>query len=524
MASLSDFLKLSLPAFNEFIDSWGDVNNQNFETVDDWLLGLRQALVGDSSPAINWTGLTGNLSSLSARLVAIDADGNIDLSGATELVGLSQSVVRGNFYELDGVTPSSRYRLEDSDFELHAANQPFADGRFANGDAGGAPTLAYPHENIDAAMAYRTRDFGTDTNHPMAAPQKPWGPGLVQGGDSAYVTAPATAGQVTLAFSGTAPAVFNIDGYLFRVREPILFDYSLIGAINNDWVWIYVSRDEASYDDENFKYSEPAGTPAKKDLRKLKTGTDGIAANPADPAGSTFTSASSAFDTAPWRVRPGDTLVIESGANQGSYVINTVAATVLTINGRFPSAIGGNTFHVLDNWMPNIGAVVAGTNTYDEPAYEPGRVYIGRIKHNSGGAGTSPKTWRRTGVYDSGWVTRSATQLLTGYDFDHDLGVIPSRVEVMCRVADTGRTHKPIVRRTYLVDFDTANTTVEGSDPKPQLLLAPSMFYDTDEVQLTLYTYNASPDANGGAEAVALFTDSAGADQASGEVRVICWR
>ena len=78
MASKSDFLSLTLPAFNEFLDSWGDVNNQNFETIDDWLSGLRVALSGASID--DWGTLTGDFTSLVDRLaVSINADGTVRL-------------------------------------------------------------------------------------------------------------------------------------------------------------------------------------------------------------------------------------------------------------------------------------------------------------------------------------------------------------------------------------------------------------------------------------------------------------
>lgn len=517
MPAYTNFLKLTLPALSEFVDSWNEPMNQNFEDIDDWTEDLYKGLVSTGASSL-WASLRGNKASLAARLdVSIDIDGNINVSSSQPFLDMQTSA-----YYTDPADPftTPRDRLNDGDRQTYEAGLPFANGRFVpTGESGPTAGQAFPHAELDSGIALRSADFGAKTDGPISSPQVPWAPGLILGGEATFITGIGI-GQVQLN-AASAPAIFNIDGYTFRLRESLLFDYSLIAPSNNDFVWIYVERAEAGYTDTNFKFSEPGGTPVAQDLRKMKTGSG------TTTAPSTYVSATGGLDTLPFQVKEGDTLRILTGADKGDYVIDALDGglpdTKFTIKGQFK--VGGTTadYEIIDNAMPVIGAEVPTVNPQQEygvPSYSPGRVYIGRVKHNTGGAPGAPDivTFAKGGVFDSGWKVGTTT------DFAHELGTIPSRVEIWVRADSTSPAHKPLVQRQIqtaggpLVEGTPNTTTYNLSD-----ILLPSLWHYADERDIKVGLKNGTDES-----AEALFTDFTGAATdvlaANGEIRVVAWR
>jgi len=512
MPTKTAFLELTLPALNEFLNKWHIPTNQNFEDIDDWLQDLHAALVGTGSSA-TWADLVGDLDNLVERLaVSINADGTINVDGSPGVVALATSAVRGEYD-----SPSDR--LDAGDFETFNAGQPVLGSRFDPIPASG-PTQGYPPESIEAGIAMTAADYSGPLGNAIAAPHVPWAPGLMAGGANPLITGLAV-GQIRITADVT-PAIFNIDGYIFRIREILDFDWNLIdGGVapaNNEYVWLYVSRDEADYNNANYRYKGPGGAIAVKDLRKLQQGT----AN-GTTSGSTFTCAAALFNTAfLGKVKPGDVLVIEGGAAEGEYVIDALDGvtpdTKLTIKGEFAGASSGISWHVRDRWHPNVGGVVTDTDPTTLPALGLMVASTSRARHNTGGAPTSIVTFTAGGVYDSGWTVIDAS---TDFPktFIHNLGAYPTDVQVWFREnAAANRQYQGLVRRQVVTTVDEADTTLDPGDTKTAELLFPSVHVHASEINVTLEILNASTDP---AEPAALFTDSGGVDVTVGEVRVI---
>jgi hypothetical protein len=517
MPAYTNFLKLTLPALSEFNDSWNEPMNQNFEDLDDWTQDLYKGLSTTGASSL-WATLRGNKASLVERLaVSIDDDGNINVSTSQPFLDMQTSA-----YYTDPASPftTPRDRLNDGDRQTYEAGLPFANGRFVpTGESGPTAGQAFPHAELDAGIALRSADFGAETNGPISSPQRPWAPGLILGGEATFITGIGI-GQIQLN-AASLPAIFNIDGYAFRLRETLILDYNLIAPGNNEFVWIYVERAEAGYADTNFRFKTPGPDPAvAQDLRKMKTGS-GTTTLP-----STYVVAGG-LDTLPFQVKEGDTLRILTGGDKGDYVIDALDGgtpdTKLTIKGIFK--VGGLTanYEIIDNAMPVIGAVVPLVNPLQEygvPPYVAGRVYIGRVKHNTGGAPGAPDitTFAKGGVYDSGWLVGTTT------DFAHELGTIPSRVEIWVRVDETTPAHKPLVQRQIqtsggpLVEGTPNTTTYNLSD-----VLLPSLWHYADERDIKVGLKNGTTESP-----EALFTDFTGAATdilaANGEIRVVAWR
>jgi len=516
MPNLTTVLNLTLPELNEFVDSWNEPLNQNFEDLDDWISDLAANLVGSSGSGSTWSTLRGSLGSLAERLdVSIQANGDIDVSGSSDILDMATSATKGAF-------SNPRDRLNDGDFEVFESRQPVADGRFSPMAVGG-PSAGFPTEELDAGIALRSADFGRTASEPISSPQRPWAPGLATGGGSPLITAAGPAAD-RIFINGTTPAVFNIDGYIFRLREQVLFDFSLIpGLVPNDYVWIYVSREETSYNDPTFLYSEAGGTPVQKDLRKLKNGTDGVS------SGSTLTAATGTLDTAPFTVKEGDVLVIEgAGAAAGDYVIDaldgTTPNTKLTIKGTFKADLSGLVYHVRDRFMPNIGAAIAASSpslATSRPPSFAGRVYIGRVQ--AGTPITSAISFTKGGVYDSGWISVDGAAWATVL-LNHNLGVLPANIDLWVREDATSPAYRPLVRRTMVTHFDEGNTTVDAGDAKKNVLLVPSMYVYSTEVDVTVELISDAPTSSP-AEPSAIFTNAAGSDVISpAELRIIARR
>lgn len=522
MPAYTNFLNLTLPALSEFFDSWNEPMNQNFESIDDWTEDLYKGLSTTGSSSL-WATLRGNKASLVERLaVSIDDDGNINVSSSQPFLDMQTSA-----YYTDPAAPftSPRDRLNDGDRQSYEAGQPFANGRFVpTGESGPTAGQAFPHAELDAGIALRSADFGAKTNGPISSPQRPWAPGLILGGESTFITG-IDIGQIQLN-AASSPAIFNIDGYAFRLRETLILDYNLIAPANNEFVWIYVERAEAGYSDTNFRFKTPGpDSPAAQDLRKMKTGSGTTGISDGEPT-NVYVSATGGLDTLPFQVKEGDILRILTGADAGDYVIDALDGTTpdlkFTIKGLFK--VGGLTanYEIIDNAMPVIGAVVPTVNPLEEygvPPYVAGRVYIGRVKHNTGGApGLSDiTTFAKGGVYDSGWVIGTTT------DFAHELGTIPSRVEIWVRQDETTPAHKPLVQRQVLTDFTLAEGTPNVPTKNLSDVLMPSLWHYADERDIKVGLKNGTDESP-----EALFTDFTGAATdilaANGEIRVVAWR
>lgn len=514
MPKQTNFLNLILPEKNEFVDSWNEPVNQNSEDLDNFLEDLHDSLVAVSSTS-TWAALRGSLDSLAERLnVSINADGTIDISTAPDVIDMSTSEVRGQF-------SGPRDRLNDGDHEIYDARQPVADGRFVPMAAGG-PSAGYPGENIDSGMALRSADFGANSGSPLGSPAKPSLAGLVTGGGANLILGLADS-QVRFTGDST-PAVFNIDGYIFRIREQVDLDYSLLSPNVGDHIWLFVARNETGpepYGHAQFQYNQDGGF-ATKDLRRRQEGADGVT------SGSVFTSASAKFTTAILgKVKPGDTLVIESGAALGEYVISAIDVTLtdtkLTIKGLFHANLSGLSWHIQDDSMPNIGAVVTDGDPTTEPPYAAGRVYVGRVVHVNAAPPSPRVSFAKAGVFDSGWVAVDAAVLaVSPLLVPHLLGVLPTNVEIQVRSGALGQAYQPMVERPLVTKMTTGNFP----DPLPgdtstDTFLVPSVRWHSTNTSLTVRLKNESSDP---ALGPSLFTDSGGAEVTVGEMRVVVRR
>lgn len=500
MPKYTSFLELTLPELREFVNSWHLPVNQNMEDLDDFCEDLFKSLMttGGSS---TWAALRGTTASLATRLdVSINADGSLNVTGSPAILGMGISAVGGQY-----VSPAAR--LDDADFLRYAARQPFVGGRYVPVPTAG-PAASFPPEELDSGIAFRTADFGAKTGTPISAPGRPWAPGLVAGGANPLISGLGV-GQVR--FTADAPAaVFNIDGYLFRIREIIDLDWNLLAPANGTYLWFFVDRNEGTYNSANFRYTAPGGgAVAAKDLRKLQTGVGN-----GTTSSSTFTSAGGQFSTKAFgKVKKGDVLVITTTAAAGSYVIDALDGvtpdTKLTIKGKFLADIAGANWHILDSAHPNIGVVATDLTPTTLPAFVAGRVYIGRAIHNAGGAPTSIVTFLAGGVYDSGWIDVDAA-----VDFPltltHNLGAYPSDVQVWCRTNATAQDqYQPMVRRSIVTD---------AAGPTSANLLLPSLQVRSSAVATVLRLLNASTTP---LKPNALFTDSTDTDQTVCQIRVI---
>lgn len=512
MPKYTAFLELALPEFNEFRNSWHTVVNQNMEDVDDFCKDLHAALVGTGSSSM-WTDLIGSMDSLAERLaVSLEDDGTIDITGTPGIMDMATSAVKGGF-----TTPSGR--LNDGDFEIFDSRQPMVGARFTPIPTAGPSAAFPPAAGIDPGIAFRAADFSARTGRPHASPPTPFAPGLVMGGANPLITGLGV-GQVRITADAPA-AVFNIDGYVFRLREILDLDWTLLAPANNAYVWIFVDRNEGTYNNANFKYSAPSGGAfATKDLRKLQSGT-----GTGTTSGSTFTATGTLFNTAAFgKVKEGDTLVITSGAAQGRYVVNaldgTTPDTKLTVRGTMPTSANIN-WYIEDKACPNVGAVVTDTTTTTLPPFVAGRVYIARAQHQTGGAPINIVTFAAGGVHDSGWTTVDASA-----DFPltvtHNLGVVPSQIEIWCRAsASAAEIYEPYVQRTVVTDVDTSNTSLDPGDITTAVLLFRSLVARSSELATVVRLQNATTTPS---KPAALFTDSGGTDVTVGQIRVIARR
>lgn len=502
MATKTDFLRLTLPALHEFLNSWHTVVNNNFETIDDWTSDLYQSMVGTSDTS-TWASLRGSFNSLAERLAtAINNDGSINLADSPDILALATSDFDG-----DAASPVARFAALDR--SLFDARPGLTGSRFDVAVVAGTS-----EGSLVSLLALLHRDYGFDSTHPLGSPSRPAVAGLNYGAAS-LLSATGSPQQVFF-MAGSTPAIFQIDGYLFRVREQINLDFSNVSVLTSDYIWYYVERVEANYNSANFLYAGASGSPVQKDLRKLQTGA---VAGSATCSGNVLTCAGATFNTSViGKVKPGDILVVTSGAATGSYAIDALDGTTpdvkLTVRGTFRADVTiGTNWYILDQWHPNIGCEkVADAVTL--PPYVAGRVYIGRSSLDGSKVPTNVVTFAKNGVYDSGWTAATAATYEGGWQaFAHNLGVVPSRIDIHFRKgASDPQIYDPLVVRTVVTDT---------SGPVTATFPMKSIRSRADFLNLNLRSLTVSTSPS---KAAAFFTDDSGTDISSAEIRVIARR
>jgi len=505
MPTYTSFLDLALPGLGEFLNSWQEPVNQNFELIDDHLAALRKALVTgaplDAAPA-EYALLVGSLYNLADRLaVSILPDGTLDLSNSPAIADLGSSATNGDDYNGDSLPDNSpRNRFDYSDLEVWNARSAGYGDRFSVAPTG--------RGLLDVGIAHRTRDNGVDSGHAIASPSRSFSSGLVAGPDT--FLAGVASNQVKFdATVGTATSwpMFNIDGFLFRIRDAITLDMTAdsTGAIlaNGNFVYLYVERVNYSNSNLKVKKASDPGAAFAQDLRIVQNGVDGAI------SGKTFSSASALFNgsAAKRAVIAGDLLVVDgTGPAAGSYVIKSVdTANQVTVSGTFKAdLLSGLTWHVQDDAHPSVGCVKV-TDINTDPPYVAGRVYVGRGELNASNfrpAGGSPMTkiaFPVSGIYDSGWVATAGALPMT---LEHNFGCLPSSVEVWVRQSSSGEAYLPTIPVSVLLN-PTGNQTID----------TPSLMWKSTRQKITI--------RRRGANLFALDTDSLVAD---GELRLIARR
>jgi hypothetical protein len=524
MPNVSAFLKLILPLFGEFQDSWDQVLDQNFESLDDHLADLRRALLTGTQAqraSADYSALVGSLYNLASRLnVSINPDGTLNLQNSPTIAALGSSATNGDDYLGTGSPNNSpRLRFDFSDLEIWNARSPLSAARFN--------PAATVRGLLDDGLAVRARDGGAmDASRPISSPDRSFVSGLVQGPEN--FLSGVSPNQVKFDASPGVPSswpAFNIDGYVFRIRQGIVLDLStdISGTALNpgDIVYLYVSRVDYKNTNCRSKLATDPGAPQQRDLRRLQAGSDGVI------SGKTLSSASANFQgsATQWTVLPGDILVIDSGAAAGSYVIGSVPSpNTVTIVGAFKAdGLSGQAWHIQDDAHPNVGCVKVADATTDPP-FVPGRVYVGRGQLNFssfqavGGAPFSKVAFPLSGVFDSGWqnVTVSSFPMV----FEHNLGMLPSHVEVWVRDSLTGEAFQPFSLRSFVVDFDTTSPQVSANSPKKATLRIPSMYWHSTRQRTEVHLSASAPNA-----AAELFTkDDDTTHVTSGQIRLIARR
>jgi hypothetical protein len=520
MPNQTDFLKLVLPLFGEFADSWDQVLDQNFEILDDHLADLRRALLTGTptnAASADYAALVGSLSNLANRLnVSINADGTLNLANSPAIAALGSSATNGDDYLGTGSPNNSpRLRFDFSDLEIWNARSPLYAARFN-------PT-ATTRGLLDDGLAVRARDGGAlDASRPISSPDRLFVAGLVQGPDSFLVgVAPALVKFDATLGAPSSWLAFNVDGYIFRLRQGVILDLStdVTGAALNagDVVYLYVARGDYANPNCKTKLATDPGAPQARDLRRLQTGSDGII------SGKTFSSASANFQgsATQWTILPGDLLVVDSGAAAGSYVIASVPTPgSLTIVGAFKAdGLAGVAWHIEDDAHPSLGAIKVADATTDPP-FVPGRVYVGRGQLNAAGFGAvggPPATkvaFPQSGVFDSGWLAVNTSSFPLA--FEHNLGMLPTAVHVWVRDSSTGESFEPTSLSQFVVDVDTTVTPVV---PKKAELRVPSLYWHSTR-QRTLVHLNLS----GLVVPAELFTKDDGTHVTSGQIRLVARR
>jgi len=440
MPNYSSYLNLIKPFLGEFPDSWDQPWADNMEKIDVFCQELDKALVSGGGTTALYSVLKGTKPSLADRLaVSIYSDGTLNLDNSPSIANLSSSSVNGTF-------TSPRDRFEFEEFEIWHARSPGHDDRFST-----TPTA---QGYLDEGLAQRVRECKPETfAQAISSPARYNCSGRIQG-QNIYMAGVAS-NEVVLAASIGSPSswsVYNIDGYLFRIRQGIVLNMANDSAgtalVNGDIVYLFIQRGDYGNAFSKFKLSSDPGTAAVKDLRRLQEGTDGALSG-----NSSFSSASAAFSgsSTKWSVLPGDCLVITGGTAAGRYLVDAVpTANSLTIRGIFrATSLSGVSWYIEDNSHPNLGCIKV-TDAYADPPVVAGRVYIGRGQLDAGGfmgVGSGGEIAFPNGdVYDSGWY---GVNVAGGFPatFEHNLGVLPSHVEIFARESAATESYQPMVAR-----------------------------------------------------------------------------
>lgn len=488
MAKKTSKLKLTLPEKNEFQNSWHSPLNNNFETIDEYVTDLRKSLVDGSAGTDDFAELRGSTASLADRLdVSLNADGTIKVAGTPDIVNMANSPVYGDY-----TTPHER--LEQVDHEAFAARSPVPYGRFVPVPTTGHNLAVdgYLPSDVDSSIALRS--------------EEKFRQGWVSGASPLLQAVGTNQGQVQIN-AGATGAIFNIDGFAFHLREDLVVDFNGATPAGSEYFWVYVERNEAAYAETTMTYKPLAsGALAPGDMRKVYAPALSLSTS-----GNIATVAGADFTAGQFVTRPGDLLVIATGTATGKYVIESVTTTQVTIKGLFKADVivsDPNGWYIYNSSIPKVGLAKASSNPTlitSQPPVVNGRSYIGRVKFNSLAAVDEVVTFAKNGSYDSGWITATLPAAI-----QHDLGTIPSRVEVWFRASATGLAYRGIVKRQVVT-----------SGGPPTDLLFPSNYYSSSDVEINVYLLNASTDP---IKPTALYTDSGGVDVTAGEMRILAWR
>jgi hypothetical protein len=428
MASETDFLKLTLPEHDEFVDSWDLPVNANMELVDDFLQAFRLAYDGGTLAATAFS-IQGSLASLQARLaVSINANGTLNLTGAPELVALQKSKVNPAPVPL---TPSARF--EQTDRELYDARVR-AVGKRDDPTIGTLYLTQISTANLgklDVALALRHAEFSGAAGGGVPSHLRENRGNTVIDGPFSYITYPG--GAEVVASGSVTPILVNIDGYLHRVRYDVGLDFSGAAGIPGQKRFFFFERRD--YNNPVYVYDRAGfGPPVASDLRAVQGEAPGPGVS---MSGVTFTATAGQFVVR--LVRPGDVLVITGGANDGQYIVDTVISnTQLTILNGFPAVLGpaSITWSVNDVLSPNFG-FVDGLATSDPP-YQVGRVYVAEGILLAGPILdiTTFRPYAKNGVFVSpdiavvGPIPYGGNAGSLIQTIDHNLGAVPSEMDV----------------------------------------------------------------------------------------------
>jgi len=436
MSTETTFLKLILPENDEFIDSWDLPVNGNAELIDDFVKAFRLKYDGGTLGTSPFT-IQGSTASLQARLaVSINPDGTLNITASPDLVALRKSKVNA----APAVPPAPQTlvaaRFEQSDRENFDARIR-AVGVRDDPSIGVNYNASISTTNLgkaDVALALRHAEFSFSIGVP--SPIREHRPNTVFGAQPGYMSSLAS----TVKANGLLqPILVNIDGYVYRIRYDVILDFSATVGTPGQKRYIFFQRN--LYNTAAYAYNRPGwGLPTgPMDLRILQEEAPS-APGTVSMSGNTFTATAGQF--AAREVRPGDILIITSGApgNQGEYIVDTrISNTQLTILGGFPVALGPGsvTWSIKDALAPNFGFVDAA----GDPPAQIGRVYVAEGVLAAGGityVGGTFQEYARNGVYVSPDFTVTAAMLGNGNTpvgqlittFDHNLGAIPSEIDV----------------------------------------------------------------------------------------------
>ena len=175
--------------------------------------------------------------------------------------------------------------------------------------------------------------------------------------------------------------------------------------------------------------------------------------------------------------------------------------------------------------MPNVGVATAVANAHlltSRPPVVEGRVYIGVFKYVAAGVPLPIYNFAKGGVYDSGWTNVGTIDEISAvFSAEHNLGAIPSSVEIWCRVDATTEAYPALVQRQVMTNLTITGIAALAGDREYGTILVPSCYHFCTSVSIAVWMKNSIADP---AQPVALFTDSTGTDEITGQIRVIARR